>query len=175
MVEQLDLIPQEGGGSIPTSPLQLIIKKTNLDTIKSGCKQWHYSGYCQPQNMLNFAVWFENRVVGVVQYGVPCGANRMTNGKITLELIRLALCPDCPKNSATRVMSVCEKIIKKVYPRYKYLVSYSDDSRHIGTIYKAGNFKNIGKTEGNDWTNRPGRERSKNLSKTVKTKWIKLL
>lgn len=78
----------------------------------------------------------------------------MTNGKKILELRRLALCEFCPK------------IIK--------LISYQDTEVHLGTIYKASNWKVGGETQLMAWDNIK-RKRNQLQSTANKIRWEFLL
>jgi hypothetical protein len=61
-----------------------------------------------------------------------------------LELRRLAIAPDAPKNTATRMMGFMARDIRKRHPEINRLISYQDTEVHKGTIYKAA-----GWSEGN--------------------------
>jgi hypothetical protein len=84
---------------------------------------------------------------------LPFGGNpvaREYNGRGYLELRRMAIHDDAPKNTASRMLRVMRLLIKKERPDTMRLVSYQDTEVHKGTIYKASGWyvggmkKNIG-------------------------------
>ena len=56
------------------------------------------------------------------------------------------------------------------FPELIKLVSYHDNEVHLGTIYKAANWKQYGQTTLFDW-NVNGRKRNKLQSESTKTRW----
>jgi hypothetical protein len=54
-----------------------------------------------------------------------------------LELKRMAICAEAPKNTASRMLKIMTAIIKKRFPEIERLISYQDVEVHKGTIYKA--------------------------------------
>jgi len=83
-----------------------------------------------------------------MMFGDPRHRNKYSdNGKTPcLELRRLALIDDTPKNSESFFIGYCLRWLKKNTP-YRRIISYADISRgHVGTIYKATGFKLMGQT-----------------------------
>jgi len=72
-------------------------------------------------------------------------ATHPDNWQGVLALSRLVVAPDVPKNACTFLLSRSVKLIPaKEWP---CLVTYADDWRgHTGTIYRASNWKYVGKT-----------------------------
>jgi len=62
---------------------------------------------------------------------------RGNNGKGWYELRRMAISGDAPKNTASRMLSVMRKMLKRGRPELVALISYQDTEVHRGTIYKA--------------------------------------
>ena len=59
-----------------------------------------------------------------------------------LELNRMAFDDYLPKNSESRCISVCIRLIKKNAPQIKWILSYSDATQcGDGTIYRASGFQ----------------------------------
>lgn len=137
-----------GGGSIPTSPLQLVVDIIPVQLAAGLNELWHsrlpktvlfnirggFTSHC-------FGASFDGRYYAVAIWTPPIAANRMTNGRRLLELRRFAIAPDAPKNTASRVLSVMVRIIRKLHPHIIGLVSYQDTQVHTGTIYKASGWK----------------------------------
>jgi hypothetical protein len=64
------------------------------------------------------------------------------------ELDRFCIRPDCHlKNLASRFLSRSVRLFAEDHPEVKKIVSFSDPSEgHVGTIYRASNWKEVGKT-----------------------------
>ena len=94
----------------------------------------------------------------------------MVEGKHVLELRRLAICDDAPKNTATRMLKLMRNLIAKKFPDIKMLISYQDTSVHKGTIYKADNWIRGKETPYISWTTTT-RMRNKDQSDAKKIRW----
>jgi hypothetical protein len=58
------------------------------------------------------------------------------------------LSDEMPKFSETITLSLLHHYLKKVHPEVKHLISYADTSvGNEGTIYKAANYRTIGKVK----------------------------
>jgi len=91
-----------------------------------------------------------------------------------LELRRMAISKDAPKNTASSMIGVMVKLIKKKFPELKRLISYQDTEVHAGTIYKASGWVIGGESEGISWTTGT-RARNKEQTMAKKIRWEKLL
>lgn len=90
----------------------------------------------------------EDIVVGGVVIGKPRHEKKYSNsGKVNVvELRRMALLDECPKNTESYFLGRVHWWLKK-YTDIERVISYSDLSvGHIGTIYKASGYTLIGKT-----------------------------
>lgn len=77
---------------------------------------------------------------------VACESVNRAEWKRVLSLTRLALHPDVPTNGASFLMARSIKMIERD-GRFVSLVTYADESQgHTGQIYKATNWKYIGRT-----------------------------
>jgi hypothetical protein len=95
----------------------------------------------------------------------------MKDGDKLLELRRMAIAPDAPKNTASRMLGVMRRKIQAKFPEVIRLVSYQDTEVHKGTIYKASGWE-VANTQEKvaDWTNTT-RKRSKPQSTAPKVRW----
>ncbi len=130
-------------------PKDLTIKECEASEIRSFIEANHYShsingvkiSYC-------FAVEYGGNLVGAVLFGAmstTAWKRFARNEYAVLELRRLVLVDEAPRNSESRVISQCIKHIKKVDRSIKVIVSYADPMYgHIGTVYKASNFQYLG-------------------------------
>lgn len=121
-------------------------------------RQYHYLGYPPRCDKFCLGVLSENRIVGVLVFGLPVA--RLEDQKDTLELTRMVLLPETPKNSGSRTLSLAEKWIRK-HRQERRLIAYADTSRHRGTIYLAAGWKKIGQQTRSQTWDRPNRKRKR--------------
>lgn len=152
--------PPSGGGSIPTSPLQLRKSDWNV----AGCDQTiaerlvieeHYSrGASNTATYLHGLypagwLWYEH-CVGVAWWIPPTkSAAQWWAGEAwegVLALSRLAIRPDVPKNAASFLLSKSVRMIDRT--KWHTLISYADKWRgHSGAIYLAAGWEYCGETK----------------------------
>jgi len=85
---------------------------------------------------------------GMIVFALPPRETHRRYGGLTWELARLYLVDALPKNAETWVIGAALRYIKRTRPDVLYIVSYADPSvNHDGTIYKAANFKQDGRTD----------------------------
>lgn len=120
------------------------ISKKDADRV---VKLQHYSGKVCNNSQINFGVFYEGRLEGALQFGPPIdrrkviGLVRDTKWNDFIELNRMAFSDRLPRNSESRAMAICFKIIKKNYPNIEWILSFSDATRcGDGTIYRAAGF-----------------------------------
>ena len=134
------------GGSIPTSALQLTIAKCNVHRAIELNQIWHsrlpkveWSNVVRCSCYVCFVAVFDNIAYASAIWSSPVA--RTLNRMSWLELRRLAISSDAPKNTATRILRVMRIIISKDFPNITNLISYQDTEVHTGTIYKAAGWK----------------------------------
>jgi hypothetical protein len=125
------------------------------DTVRAFLGKWHYSNYVNIQAKEVFGLFREGtflpELVGVCIYTRPAGPTAAQkyypqDPDKCLELRRLCLIDDTPKNAESFFVSRTLKWLKK-NTDWKFVVSYADPEQgHQGTIYKASNFKYEGVT-----------------------------
>ena len=102
-----------------------------------------------------FGLFVNEKMVGVVTYGVPASPNLCVglagyeNRKRILELNRLVLLPDeQQQNNASYLVSHSLKMLQSIYG-YVFVVSYADWGGwgHVGYVYQATNFLYTGLTK----------------------------
>lgn len=105
---------------------------------------YHYLGWTNRCSLL-YRMSYADSTVIIATFGHPVRQNT-TPGK-TLELVRLCRNPYFfNRNLCSYFISKCIKEIRKL-GKYDFLVSYSDDRLHDGSVYKAANWQLIGKTQ----------------------------
>ena len=174
-----DLMPlfRFGEPVVPDSPLKLEIRKCKPQFACELNALWHsrfpiidWSNVVRNKDYVCYIAVYDELVYAVAIWSSPIAANRMKDGDLALELRRLAIAPDAPKNTASRMLSVMRKQIKKIMSHIKLFVSYQDTDVHCGTIYKASGWvqKSVSKA-GMDWNGI--RKRGKAQSTAAKVRW----
>ncbi len=166
------------GGSIPTSPLQLSFEVIRAQTACILNSQWHsrfpqidWSNVVRNRRYVCYGARFEGQYYAVALWSSPIAANRLKDGQFLLELRRMAIKDQAPKNTASRMLAWMRKDIKKRFPEIIRLISYQDTEAHLGTIYKASGWHiaSEGKTF-TDWTT-DSRKRNLAQSEAPKIRW----
>lgn len=130
------------------------VKRVNRSDIKEFIEANHYSGningciadYC-------YALYDEGDImVGAMFYGRMAMANQWRRfgdkESDVIELRRLCCIDDTPFNTESYFISRTIKLLRKQWLG-KVIVSYADaEYGHVGTIYKASNFKYMGFQKG---------------------------
>ena len=141
----------EVGGSIPTSPLQILPISYSV-AYGLVCK-FHYLGKVRFIGQHCFGLYDEGELVGAVVYSPLSVPNSATsafglprgNYPEFVEMSRLVLNPKYNgKNYGSMLVARSLKFLKQKY--VKAVISYADSSRHIGAIYQAANFGYYGLT-----------------------------
>jgi hypothetical protein len=163
-----------GGGSTPTSALQFQIIGCPIEQAVALNRRWHsrlpiLRNY---QACEAFAAEFEGLYYAVAIWSHPVA--RMLNGKGMWELRRMAIAPDAPKNTASRMLGVMALLIRRSKPDVQTLISYQDMEVHAGTIYKAAGWAKAVLSGGGEWA-RPSRYRPRVQSGAQKQRWEKSL
>ena len=130
-----------------TSAKDLVVKPILAKNARALIKRLHYSGKVVNNSVLNFGVFLNNRLEGVLQFGSPINKKgtiklvKDTQWNSILELNRMAFSDRLPKNSESRAISVSLKIIKKQYPHIDWVLSFADATQcGDGAIYRASGF-----------------------------------
>lgn len=134
-----------------------IVEETSFNpTVRKFLKKWHYSDYVNIQAKHTFCLFREGNfgipeMIGVCIYTRPAGPSAgqsywpQAPDKV-LELRRLCLVDDTPKNAESFFVGWTIRWLKK-NTDWEYIISYADEEQgHSGVIYRASNFKYLGKT-----------------------------
>ena len=177
----------EGGGSIPTSPLQFQIAEMSIYKARDLNALWHSrlpiydTGFCL-NSLVSYGALFQNKYYAIAIWTNPVAPNLPQHE--WLELRRMAIAFDAPKNTASHMLSVMAKLIKLKFPQVERLISYQDEEVHKGTIYKASNWIIGAHHRGGSWNRPNSRNKSTGLPRTrpdlnkaigAKTRWEYLL
>ena len=172
------LFQEENGGSIPTSPLQLNLIVISPRLAGELNRLWHSvlpeTILFNIQGGICYGAEYQEKWYAVAIWTKPIAANRLKDGDKMLELRRLAIADNAPKNTASRMLSIMRKLIKKRFPDIKKLISYQAEEHHTGTIYKAAGWSAVAKSDYARW--HPGEIRNPAQTISSKIRWeIELL
>lgn len=169
------------GGSTPTSALQLWVGKVDFELAVALNSKWHSRlprygrGFIKKQSDLCFGAEFDGRLFAVAIWSNPVA--RELPQKTWLELRRLAIGPDSPKNTASRMLRIMALLISRQRGRIERLISYHDSESHAGTIYRAAGWvvaKDAGTAKHREWSC-PSRPRPDVQSGAPKVRWEKVI
>ena len=166
------------GGSIPTSPLQLTFEVIRAQTACRLNAQWHsrfpeidWSNVVRNQRYICYGANFEGVYYATALWSTPIAANRFKDGALLLELRRMAIAQEAPRNTASRMLSWMRKDISKRFPEIIRLISYQDTEVHSGTIYKASGWKLVKTMNKEVEWDKEGRKRNAVQSQAPKVRW----
>lgn len=163
-----------GGGSTPTSALQLFFRTVGLKTARELVRLWH-------SRLPRFGR-FACRVAYTAEHDGLFFATAIWTNPLShklpqmawLELNRMAVAPDAPKNTASRMLAWMARDIRQRLPGVERLISYQDTEVHTGCIYRAAGWEATRLSEVDSW-GRPSRARSKSQTESPKQRWEKLI
>lgn len=131
--------------------IECLVLPCERKEIKDFVETWHYSksingiisDYC-------FKLMDGDRIIGAAIYGRMAMAGvwkkYVEKPEELIELRRLCCIDETPKNAESRLIGQSIRWLKR-NTQVKVIISYADQTYgHIGTIYKATNFENIGYT-----------------------------
>lgn len=173
------LFHEGNGGSIPTSALDLWFLECSVDTAIRLNALWHSrlpkviaSNITRSHNKVCYVAEHDGLYYATAIWTKPVA--RKLPQKTWLELRRMAISDDAPKNTASRKLAWMTKDIRKRFPKIVRLISYQDCDVHAGTIYKAAGWVIGNESSGGEWT-RPTRVRNRSQSTSPKIRWEKTL
>jgi len=110
-------------------------------------RRHHYSGKTKSNSNIHFGVFYQGRLEGVLQFGPSndkakmIGLVRDTKWHEFIELNRMAFTEALPRNSESRALGICFRILRKHAPSLKWVISFADATQcGDGTIYRASGF-----------------------------------
>jgi len=125
---------------------KITISKINTEKLDMVCHKSHYLGQSN-KNGMPFGFFHNNNIVAAALITSPTRNESKINKEETCELSRfLIIGAYRSKNLASKCLSLLVKELKLNH-NYKWLISFSEDEIHQGTIYRAANFVEIGKTK----------------------------
>ena len=134
-----------------------IVQETTFNhTVRKFLKKWHYSDYVNIQAKHTFCLFKNGKfdipeMIGVCIYTRPAGPSAGQTyypeaPDRVLELRRLCLIDETPKNAESFFVGKTLRWLRQ-NTNWEFVISYADEEQgHKGVIYKASNFKYLGKT-----------------------------
>ena len=129
------------------------IKRVSSKEAKEFIRENHYSHSCHNGPSPCYGLYKSEDLIGCLVFATPCSENVRSSifGKecksTVIELHRLFIIDDTPKNTESWFISRCLKRLKADRPDIKAVISFADSTEgHDGTIYKATNAKFCGMT-----------------------------
>jgi len=129
--------------------IRICLEDESRNSSKQFLQSFHYAQFGRSAKKI-FGAYFKNELIAVCKFSTPVRQEVATslNYKYSevLELDRFCIHPAYhKKNFASWFISRCSKLINS--HTIKCLVSFADSTYgHLGIIYKAANWKEIGKT-----------------------------
>ena len=166
------------GGSTPTSALHLRFERINGPLGAKLNAHWHsVLPYIPPFHIqIAYAATCGGIAYAVALWGRPVA--RTICGKGWLELRRMAIAEDAPKNTASRMLAWMARDVARLRPDVVRLISYQDTEHHKGTIYRAAGWRPVDMASspvnwgGNAQTKTPpSRNRAAVIAKAPKVRW----
>jgi hypothetical protein len=145
----------EDDGSKPIPSIKFKVRRISQKEAKPFIEQWHYSKRCPTGKNIFFGAYLGDTLYAVADYGN--GVNpfqaaylaRVTGLPVKkgnlMELKRLCRIEPPMDLALTKFLRICHILLRK--QGVEFVVSYSDPAHnHTGGIYKAANFKHLGKS-----------------------------
>lgn len=144
-----------------TGPLDHLKNRLSLQVVSTAdarfaLEKFHYLHRARVGRQLNYAVLIDGVVDGVLTYAYPMMSAPLEGvpSDELLEFSRLYLHHNVPHSASCAIGKSLRRIQKDwaaFFPDAKtpkLVVSWSDTTRHLGTIYKAANFIHLKRTRG---------------------------
>lgn len=177
------LFQAEGGGSTPTSALQLMVHQMEVREACGLNARWHsrlprlpWSNVVRNRYSACYGAEFDHVWYAVAIWSSPVAGPHAFPIESTVELRRLAVAPDAPRNTPSRMLGVMVRMLRVRFPLVKRLISYQDTEVHTGGIYRAAGWVPVTTTKASEvhWNN-GCRDRVKTQSAAAKVRWEKVL
>lgn len=130
-----------------TSAKDLILRPIDSAEANALMRRLHYSHRVVRNSQLHIGVFWQGALAGALQFGPPLdkrkvlGLVRGTRWQEMLELNRLALAEQLPRNSESRAIAVACRLLRRHAPQVKWILSFADATQcGDGTIYRAAGF-----------------------------------
>lgn len=113
--------------------------------------RFHYSHRVVNNSYLHLGVYLEGALEGVLQFGYALQSARVgsiVEGTVQgeyMELNRMWVSDEAPRNSESRAISYAIKYIRRACPTVAWIQSFADERcKGLGVVYQAANFTYLG-------------------------------
>ena len=167
----------------PNKP-QLKLDWCSHEAAKYAVEHWHYSKCMPKSKLVKIGVWEDDKFTGVVIFGVGATADLVKRYELKstegCELVRVALREH--KTPVTRIISIALKMLKKLNPGLRLVVSFADPEQgHVVGIYQGGGWIYAGNSQASDeyifqgkrWQGRAFRNKYKGMEHHPSVKIVK--
>lgn len=134
------------------------IREIERDLAVETIKKNHYSKKVYNATYIHLGVFMNNQFVGVLQYGYamnPASCGSVVEGTEMdqyLELNRMWLSDEAPRNSESKALSYSFKFIRGKFPKIKWIQSFADERcGGFGIVYQAASFDFYGEHTSKFW------------------------
>lgn len=166
------------GGSIPTSALDLTIERIDLARARALNRLWHSilpsidTGCIVKQPYPCFAATHAGIIYSVAIWSNPIARHLPQHS--WLELRRMAIAPDAPRNTGSRMLAIMRRLLRNDYPHIERIISYASASVHTGAIYRADGWVEAARSRPDTWA-RPGRSRPESKQQDARIRYERTL
>lgn len=127
------------------------VAQISCATARDVIRKYHYSHKIVNNSYIHLGIYIDGAFEGVLQWGYalcPARADKVVAGTVQgqyLELNRMWLTDDAPRNSESRAISYALKYIRKACPSVAWVQSYADERCNgLGVVYQACSFLYLG-------------------------------
>lgn len=136
----------------------MVVKEIDKNLANNTIKKNHYSKKVYNATYIHLGVFLNGDFVGVLQYGYamnPASGGSVVEGTDLdqyLELNRMWLSDDAPRNSESQAISSSFKYIRGKFPKVKWIQSFADERcGGFGIVYQACSFLYYGEHNSDFW------------------------
>ncbi len=162
----------------PRHATQLRLERIDFEHARILNELWHSrlprfgTGCIRNQPYLCYAAHYRDVIYAIAIWSNPVA--RQLPQRDWLELRRLAVSPDAPRNTPSRMLAVMTTLIRHARPDVVNLISYQDTAAHTGAIYRAAGWSATCVSCRHEW-NCPSRPRPPVQSSAPKRRWERRL
>lgn len=152
---QLDAFDDEKRKVVGYGCGDFCVKEVERGLAVKTIKENHYSKKVVNSSRFHLGVFISGNFVGVLQFGYlfnPTYHDKIVEGgssENAMELNRMWLDDIAPKNSESKAISYAIKVVKKRFPKVKWIQSFADERcGGFGIVYQACSFSYYGEHKG---------------------------
>lgn len=128
-----------------------VVKPIPKEMADETIRAHHYSRAVVWSSSVHLGLFVDGAFLGALQFGPlmnPASAGKIVAGAThdtALELNRMWLSPDAPRQSASRVLSFACKLVRRLKPSIEFVQSFADERcGKWGAVYQSASFLYLG-------------------------------